>query len=491
MNDIEPQGISMENVLEEVQGKESKKTIDKRKLLALAATAAAGLVITPLIGGAHADTGASGSGQPLMVGEGNEATDGNETVLNTHTTDQHAGFKVNNDGDTGEAIHGEDFSTSFGGVGIHGRSPNIALVGECTGTYTCTGGYTKNGVAVLGISSAVQGAGVRGSADTGAGVEGHSMYGTGVFADSEYGVALQVVGKSGIQGKVDGGTQEGSAILTVRNEGSPGATPTQGELSGWPISIGAACPNGIGILAFGPQFGVYGTTDPGGPGTSVGTGVIGMTDKGTGVLGQSNSGTGVKATSMTGTALQVVGTSTISCDTNSPTTAALMVENSGLGISATSTSNFGLESCSPVLSVVGLAINPKTTSPSQALKDWYTDPNRGSVGLLGYTQDGKGVVGFADTGIGVLAISKGSPALRVEGKSSFSTVGSSDISSDKQQVKNPLVTSKSHITVTLMDKNPGKVAVSWVERTPGKGFTVHLTDKVQQKVPFTYFIVEP
>ena len=462
MNDIEPQGISMENVLEEVQDKESRKTIDKRKLLALAATAAAGLAITPLIKGAHADggQGASGSGEALIVGKSNKATDGDQTVLNTYTTEESiAGFRVHNNGDTEKAQ---------------------AIAGEA-----------PNGVGVLGISSAAKGAGVRGIAVEGAGVEGHSTSGTGVFAESMYGVALQVVGKSGIQGKVDGGTQDGAAILRVNNNGEPGTPATEGQLIGWPVSIAAACPNGIGILAFGPQFGVYGTTDPGGPGTSVGTGVVGTSDKGTGVRGQSGSGTGVFAASGTGTALQVVGTSTISCDTQSQTTAALMVENSGLGISATSTSNFGLESCSPVFSVVGLAINPKTTRPSQDLMDWYTNPNRGSGGLLGYTIDGKGVVGFADTGIGVLAISKGSSALRVEGKSSFSSVGSDAIPANKLHYKvyNDLVTADSHVNITLLG-DTGILVRMWVTRSAGV-FTINLSDKLKQATPFSYFIVEP
>jgi len=130
-------------------------------------------------------------------------------------------------------------------------------------------------------------------------------------------------------------------------------------------------------------------------------------------------------------------------------------------------------------------------SPSTDFMNWYTDPHRGSGGLLGYAKDGKGVVGFADTGIGVLAISKNSPALRVEGKSSFSTVGSSEISTNSQFVANTLVTANSHITVTLVDTDPGKAAVSWIKRQTGVGFTVHLTDKVKQLTKFTYFIVEP
>jgi hypothetical protein len=352
---------------------------------------------------------------------------------------------------------------------------------------------------------------------------------------------------------------------------------------------------------------------------SVGIGVLGMSELGTGVRGQSSSGTGVFAASGTGTALNVVGKSSISCNTNS-ITPALGVYNSGLGISVISTSNIGLESFSPVVSVVGYAINPLTTERSQDLIDWGTNPNRGSVGLLGYTQDGKGVVGFADTGIGmlaksvngialqvegtsnfngksnitantpdlppalmvsnnsetngigisayskshialiahsdsslpaiqgftlssfgvsgwgfdwakippskdfvdwctnpnrgtggilgytkdgkgvvgfsdtdigVLAISKGKSALRVEGKSSFSSVGRDVIPANKltYKVHNDFVTADSHVNITLLG-DTGILVRMWVTRSAGV-FTIHFSDKIKQNVPFSYFIVEP
>ncbi|MGQ9782087.1 MAG: hypothetical protein ACUVQ8_07580 [Nitrososphaeria archaeon] len=55
-------------------------------------------------------------------------------------------------------------------------------------------------------------------------------------------------------------------------------------------------------------------------------------------------------------------------------------------------------------SVLGLS----DMMPSTDFINWYTDPSRGLGGLLGCTKDGKGVVGFVDSGIGVLAISKNS-----------------------------------------------------------------------------------
>ena len=374
----------------------------------------------------------------------------------------------------------------------------------------------KPPVAIVGY--APRGTGIAGFSDDNWAVHGHSMNDAGVDGYSDNGIGVQArCGVNGTALKVDGkGVIQANVewpghALEVHNN----AEPIAGE--GWvsPISIVGMCPKGVGIVGYGSQIGVHGKTD------GDGTGVNGGSNSGTGVVGESNSGTGVRASSKTGTALQVEGKGTISATVDNAV--ALSVsnnsENNGGAINAYSKSasavlggsdaNVGIVGMSGAKSVPGLPGEPglpgiegtsqlsfgvlgmPMISPSEDFMNWYTAPDRGKGGILGYSDKGKAVVGFSDTGIGVLAISKNSPALRVEGKSSFSTVGSSDISSDKQQVKNPLVTSKSHITVTLMDIDPGKVAVSWIERTPGKGFTVHLTDKVQQKVPFTYFIVEP
>jgi hypothetical protein len=409
-----------------------------------------------------------------------------------------------------------------------GHHPPIAILGMC-----------PNGMGVSGLSDSHEG--VHGRSTSGVGVAGKTVGGIGVQAISESGngIALQVDGKGIMQAMVDGGT-----TFSINNAG------IQPDGGGRPEAIVGTCAEGIGVhgasekshgVHGGSVYGeaidghsVYGigvighTDEEGGPGVMgwtfnpSGTGVLGKSDdNGIGIHGQSEKGIGVRASSKNGTALQVEGKGNISATVDNAF--ALSVsnssENNGGAINAYSKSapavlggsdaNVGIVGMSKAKTVPGLPGEPglpgiegfsqfsfgvlglPDISPSTDFINWYKDPSRGSGGLLGYAKDGKGVVGFADTGIGVLAISKNSPALRVEGKSSFSTVGSDNINSDKQNVKNPLVTSKSHITVTLMDKNPGKVAVSWIERMPGKGFTVHLTDKVQQKVPFTYFIVEP
>lgn len=86
-------------------------------------------------------------------------------------------------------------------------------------------------------------------------------------------------------------------------------------------------------------------------------------------------------------------------------------------------------------------------------------------------------------------------ALVVNGRSAFSTVGSAVIpaGSESAFVPNLAVGEKSHITVTLVS-DPGPRQLSWVERSPGSGFTVHLTSAPRRRRPetaLTYMIVEP
>lgn len=420
------------------------------------------------------------------------------------------------------------------GVAVHGWGGDTGVAGESqSGTAVRGRTYSESGIGVHGtcVDSGVgvaggteSGTGVRGQSDSGTGVEGGSGTGIGVHAMSETGTALQVDGKSVVNATLN---HPGPPALEVSNYGEPGVPTDEGEWV-WPASIVGMCEKGVGIIGYGEHQGVHGKTH-------IGTGVNGGSDSGTGVVGESNTGTGVRASSRTGTALQVEGKSNITA--NIDYEPALDVSNNsvnnGIGISAYSKSapaviagseaNVGVIGMSSAMSVPGLPGEPGLPGvegfsqfsfgvaglggipipgvdfPSADFMTWYTDPNRGTGGLLGYSDTGKGVVGFSDTGVGVLAISKGSPALRVEGKSSFSTVGSGTIVTGKDSfdvdLEPGLVTDKSHISVTLTSKptKRGKgVAVSFIERHPLENrFEVHLTSAVDLETTFTYFIVEP
>lgn len=86
-------------------------------------------------------------------------------------------------------------------------------------------------------------------------------------------------------------------------------------------------------------------------------------------------------------------------------------------------------------------------------------------------------------------------ALEMWGPAAFSTVGFGVVTEGQSSafVELPLVTGDSHVSITLVG-NPGARQVSWVERTSGSGFTVHLTNappKQRKEVGFTWFVVQP
>ncbi len=169
----------MENILEEVQGEESKKTIGKRRLLALATLAAAGLSIKPLIEKAHA-----ASGQPLYIGSAeNAADDGDETMLTVKVDS--APMQ-----DIWEGLVPLPSALTVKNTGIQQSSPPvhhppIGILGIC-----------DNGMGVSGLSDSHLG--VHGRSTHGIGTAGKTEDEIGVqaIAESEDGTALKVEGKS-------------------------------------------------------------------------------------------------------------------------------------------------------------------------------------------------------------------------------------------------------------------------------------------------------
>jgi hypothetical protein len=89
----------------------------------------------------------------------------------------------------------------------------------------------------------------------------------------------------------------------------------------------------------------------------------------------------------------------------------------------------------------------------------------------------------------------GGVALRVDGKSLFSTAGAGTVPQGQNSVAvlKSAVTSLSHISITLTS-DPNDRHVRWVSRSPGVGFTLYLTTAPANKRPqtsFTYLVVEP
>jgi hypothetical protein len=220
------------------------------------------------------------------------------------------------------------------------------------------------------------------------------------------------------------------------------------------IAVRAVSDTGDGVVA--ETGGVWGVKGLGGHG-----GVIGEhLGDGVGVAGTSITGTGVFASSQSGHA---VGART----------------ETGVGVSG--------EASQSGIGVVG----------STALGTGVSGNSGQGNGVAGTCDDpqGVGTSGSSTDGIGIHAVSQNGQALRVEGRAAFTTAGSGTVPQGQNSVfvSNPAVTADSHISVTLVG-DPGLRALQWLERSPGSGFTVHLSPAPGNRrpaTPFTYLIVEP
>jgi len=450
---------------ESEEGEETQKAMSRRKLLGLAAAAAAGLALTPLTEKAHA-----ASGDPLLIGEHNEADLGDRTLL---------------DGEVDEFPDDPDFPAIFV---VSNKGLGQAIVGKSKG---------GPGIGVQGLSAS--GIGVLGESPPGmpppdidipVGVHGRSSDGIGVHAVSETGTALKVDGKSFFDTTVDGGWPPHLfGGLVVLNDGSA-------DVDGnWPNAIVGHCENGIGVLGD----------------STYGHGVLARSmhsvamkahsDYGTGVVGTStNGGIGVHAVSETGTALQVDGKSNFNGEgflsAKVDGGMAFFVQNTGTTVPVPGEPKplwpiamfGGCDNGCGLFGRGGTGVQGESTATDGI-----------GAGVYGTSTKGHGVQGVSEEGIGVLAQSPRGTALQVEGKSSFSTVGSGTIPAFKKSytvgLPAGLVTDKSHISVTLTS-DPNLIgedaAVSFVERDPANNrFTINLTKAVGRNTTFTYFIVEP
>ena len=266
--------------------------------------------------------------------------------------------------------------------------------------------------------------------------------------------------------------------------------------------------SGIGVLgitnALAPEgpggflpAGVLGSSLLPGPGKPWGdmTGVAGVSGTGTGVHGESESGSGVVGRSVSGPGVEAWS-------------------ESGPGVTASSESGPGVLAASQS----GHGVHAYSLGPAPAVEGESQDGpgvrghSRSGPGMIGQSPGpGGGVVGVSPaSGPGVRAYSgwypsKGEPlvpdgglALDVIGKARFSSAGAGLVPArvNAVTVYNRAVTPASHITVTFT-RDPGGVAVAWVERQMPSGqqpvgrFVVHLSGRPPRAVPFTYLIVEP
>jgi hypothetical protein len=264
------------------------------------------------------------------------------------------------------------------------------------------------------------------------------------------------------------------------------AGPTAGGLHGRSLG-GLPALQGVGHE---PSFaGVFGiSASPSGDfGGGSRVGVMGLSANGVGVQGTSRTGTGGTFSSESGHALTVVGRSSMTAEIAATDGDTLFIDNrmtgpnGGGAISALARGdNHALEGVTDGLGVgvVGVAgSDPYAEGPGD--------------GVHGTTGSGTGVDGHSRSGTGVRARSETGVALSVEGPARFSTAGGGELPAgvDSVFVPVPAVTGDSHVSITLTG-DPGARQITWVERDPGSGFTVH-TSKKAPATAFTYLVVEP
>jgi hypothetical protein len=289
---------------------------------------------------------------------------------------------------------------------------------------------------------------------------------------------------------------DGDALLLGQT--SSAASETRLEAGGVGRSLVVANVNaGHGIAVVGE-----GTGDGG-------CGVLGSSEHSVGVFGESLTGEGGRFTSQSGTALKVEGAARVmgKVDDN-----LAVIENVGTGGGLSCASSGGGAALFAIAiggddehgwRMGGTAIETRGKLVVEA-KAHREDPSGGNDGyaaviynhLVDPTSGGLLVVQPSGSGgPAVDASCPGGIGLRVSGTARFSTCGSATLpaNSTSVAVDHPSVTSRSHVTVTFVT-DPGTRSVSWVDRTEGGGFTVHVTPYKGRSAPeltFTYLVVEP
>lgn len=225
-------------------------------------------------------------------------------------------------------------------------------------------------------------------------------------------------------------------------------------------------------------------------------GASGEEDGGGAIQGHSDAGVAANFTTNTGESLHCDGPAGIFGDVEDN---LMIVENaSGNGISVVAPASYAVEGVNVAAEQDPEGITAGVVGVSG--EDPYGEgPATGVFGLSGSgvavhgfsSGSAVGVQGESTDGVGVEASSENGTALRVGGTAAFTTAGSASVSSGQSSVfvAHDKVTADSHISVTLTSAAGGR-AVSWVDRSPGSGFTVHVTKK-GSAVDLTYLVVEP
>lgn len=360
-----------------------EKKGDRRAFLAAAAGAAVGATAATLLP-EGAKRAQAASGDPLILGQPNEAGEGDGTELDANVEGGSAFHVVNPASEGSTGIHGDGPNGATGlrgtsagtGPGVHGTATQgTGVLGESDsgagvygfsdtdiGVHGMTNGVAPSwaeflpagvlGISLLpppgkpwgdmtgvaGISGA--GAGVHGESDSGPGVEGHSQSGAGLLADSENGTGVVAFAHN----------LASSAVFGVNV--APG--PVSHDENGVPIA------NGSGV------------------------GVQGRSGSGPAIVGQSESGVGVLGVAP-GDAPAVVALSALPEPSPTP--------DGGLALNVVGKARFSTAGSGAVAARQDTAsvTNPAVTSSSHITVTFTGDPDRAQVSWV-ERQPGSGFV---------------------------------------------------------------------------------------------------
>jgi hypothetical protein len=320
------------------------------------------------------------SGHEIGIGTSNPVTplevDGNNSISIVGVTQT---------GSAGSAIAGDVIATSGNGFGVTGSTASPAGTGV-VGVNTAT---TGRAVGVAGASGSPTGTGVLGQNENTTGVN------FGVSGTSASPTGVGVIGQNS--------TTSGAGFGVVGNSSSSGGIGVSGNASsttGVVYGVQGTTPSPQGI-------GVYGENTST---TGFAIGVSGTNDStsGIGVLGTANATTGaafgVKGTTASSAGVGVYGVATPTTGVNygvEGTNASV----DGIGVFGTATDTTGVTSgvIGSVDSTEGTGVYGVGVSPSVEGGSVVERP----IGVWGDTdQDGAGVVGSADNGIGVAGYNK-------------------------------------------------------------------------------------
>ena len=293
--------------------------------------------------------------------------------------------QVTQTGSAGSAIAGDVTATSGNGFGVTGSTSSPAGTGVVGVNVATTG----RAVGVAGASGSPTGTGVLGQNESTTGVN------FGVSGTSASPTGVGVIGQNS--------TTSGAGFGVVGNSSSSGGSGVFGDASsttGVVYGVQGTTPSPQGI-------GVYGENTST---TGFAIGVSGTNDStsGIGVLGTANATTGaafgVKGTTASSAGVGVYGVATPTTGVNYGVEGT-NASSDGIGVFGTATDTTGVTSgvIGSVDSTEGTGVYGVGVSPSVEGGSVLERP----IGVWGDTdQDGAGVVGSADNGIGVAGYNK-------------------------------------------------------------------------------------